>query len=398
VRDRIARNVLVVGEIGVALCLMIGSALLVESLRNLQKDPLGFASDHLLTMNMCCLDQAHFPAQPQITAFYRQLYDRLESLPGVESASTTSALPLRGFDGSGSPFLIQGRPIPAAGSETLADSRLVGPAYFATMKIPLLSGRAFTIQDDEAHPPVALINQAMVDRFFHGENPVGQQVQLVNSQPSGRWLNVIGVASNSRDRGLGRDTRPTIYITELQNSFGGAAVLVRTKSDPLQMVESVRSVLHSLKPDLYLSRIGTLDEQLSESLSPQRFSVTLVSLFTVLALGLALVGVYGVMAYMVAQRTHEIGIRMALGARPRDMLAMVVAQGLRLALAGVTIGLVVALAVTRLMTSLLFGISAHDPRTAVFVCAVLTIVTLLACYIPARRAMRVDPMVALRYE
>jgi putative ABC transport system permease protein len=220
----------------------------------------------------------------------------------------------------------------------------------------------------------------------------------VNSQPYGRWLNVIGVASNSRDRGLGRDTRPTIYITELQNSFGGAAVLVRTKSDPLQMVESVRSVLHSLKPDLYLSRIGTLDEQLSESLSPQRFSVTLVSLFTVLALGLALVGVYGLMAYMVAQRTHEIGIRMALGARPRDMLAMVVAQGLRLALAGVTIGLVVALAVTRLMTSLLFGISAHDPRTAVFVCAVLTIVTLLACYIPARRAMRVDPMVALRYE
>jgi putative ABC transport system permease protein len=243
-----------------------------------------------------------------------------------------------------------------------------------------------------------VINEAMVERFFPGENPLGQQVQQVNAQPFGRWLTVIGVAANSRDRGLGRETRPTIYITELQNSFGGAAVLVRTKSDPMQMAESVRGVLHSLKSDLVLGRISTLDERLSESLSPQRFSVTLVSLFTVLALGLAMVGVYGVMAYMVAQRTHEIGIRMALGARPRDMLKLVVGQGLRLALAGVALGLIGALAVTRLMTSLLFGISAHDPRTAVFVCTVLTTVTLLACYIPARRAMRVDPMVALRYE
>src|SRR5882724_6564811 len=398
VRDRIARNVLVVSEVGLALCLMIGSALLLESLRNLQKDPLGFASDHVLTMNMCCLDQAHFPAQPQVTAFYRQLYDRLESLPGVEAASTTTSLPLRGFDGGGSPFLIQGRPIPAAGSEILSDSRLVGPSYFSTMKIPLLRGRTFTAQDDEAHAPVALINQAMVERFFPGENPLGQQVQQMNTPPFGRWLTVVGVAANSRDRGLGKETRPTIYITELQNSFGGAVILVRTKSDPLQMAESVRGVVRSMKSDLFLGRVSTLEERLSESLSPQRFSVTLVSLFTVLALGLALVGVYGVMAYMVAQRTHEIGIRMALGAQPRDMLKLVVGQGLRLALAGVAIGLVGALAATRLMTSLLFGISAHDPRTAICVCAVLTTVTLLACYIPARRAMRADPMVALRYE
>jgi len=388
----------VISEIGLALCLMIGSALLVESLRNLQKDPLGFVSERLLTINMCCLDETHFPAQAQLTAFYRQLFERLETLPGVEAATATSALPTRGFDGGGSPFLIQGRPAPAAGHETLADSRLVGPSYLFAMKIPLLRGRTFTTQDDDQHTPVVLINEAMAQRFFAGEEPLGQQMQLVNARPFGRWFTVIGVAANSRDRGLGRETRPTIYLTDLQYAFRGTMVLVRTKSDPMQMSESVRSTMRALKPDLFLGRISTLDERLSQSLSSQRFSVTLLSLFTVLALGLALVGVYGVMAYMVAQRTHEIGIRMALGARPRDMLKLVVGQGLRLALAGVTFGLVAALAATRLMTSMLFGISAHDPRTAIVVCAVLTAVTLLACYIPARRAMRVDPMVALRYE
>jgi putative ABC transport system permease protein len=397
-RDRSARNALVISEIALAVSLMIGSALLIQSLRNLAQDQLGFASDHLLNMTVCCLDEARYPTQPEITTFWRQTFDRVNALPGVEAATSTSSLPLRGFDGSGSPILIQGRPAPPPGHDTLADQNYVGPNYFSVMKIPMLRGREIGPQDDDTHALVAVVNEAMVRRYWPDQDPIGQQVQLVNSRPFGRWFNIVGVASNSRDRELGRETRPTVYVSSAQNLARAIGLLVRTKSDPAAMAANVRSALHSVKADLSFGRARTLDDLLSDSLSPQRFSVTLLTLFTIIALGLAVVGVYGVMTYMVAQRTHEIGLRMALGAKPGDMLKLVVGQGFRLASVGVTAGLAGALASTRLMKSLLFGISAHDPLTALAVSGALIVVALLACYLPARRAMKVDPMIALRCE
>ncbi len=393
-RDRAARNVLVVSEVGLAVALMIGSALLVESLRNLQNDSLGFAHDHVLTMSVCCAEAT----QPEITRFFQQLLDRTNAVPGVEAASLSNRLPMRSFDGSGSPILIQGRPVPPPGKDELSDSNPITPGYLATLKIPLLRGRDITTQDDADHPPAVLVNEAFVQRYLPKQDPIGQQVQLVNLQPFGRWLNIVGVIANSRERGLGKEVRPTIYLSHLQVPFRGSTLLVRTKAEPQTVAASLHGAMKSVKPDLSIGAAHTMDDLLSDSLSPQRFSVTLLSLFTAIALGLALVGVYGVMAYMVSQRTREIGIRMALGAQPRDMLRMVITQGLRLALAGVAAGIVGALVSARLISSLLFGVSARDPMTALIVSAALTGTALLACYVPARRAMKVDPMVALRYE
>ena len=397
-RDGSTRNLLVVCEVGLAVTLVIGSALLIQSLRNLANDKLGFASDHLLSMTVCCLEDSRYPGQSDISTFWRETFTRLRSLPGVEAVANTTSLPVRNFDGSGSPILIQGRRTPPPGHDELSDQRYIGPDYFAAMKITVLRGREFSAQDDETHAYVAVVNEAMVRRYWPDQDPIGQQVQLVNLQPFGRWFNVIGVVANSHERGLGLDTRPTVYVSSLQNLVRGSALLVRTKSDPASMASSILSTLRSGKTDLSFGRARTLDELLSSSLAPQRFSVTLLSLFTAIALAMALIGVYGVMAYMVAQRTHEIGLRMALGAKPRDMLKLVVGQGLKLASVGVTAGLVGTLASTRLLKGLLYGVGAYDPITVILVCLVLIVVALVACYLPARRAMRVDPMIALRAE
>lgn len=393
-RDRAARNLLVVSEIGLAVTLMIGSALLVESLRNLQNDRLGFAHDHVLTMSVCCAEAT----QPEIALFFQQLMERVNAVPGVESASASTRLPTGGFDGGGSVILIQGRPAPPPGRDDLADLNAIAPGYLSTLKIPLLRGRDITAQDDADHPTAVLVNEAFVQRYLPKEEPLGHQIQMVNLQPFGRWLNIVGVVANTRERGLGKEIRSTIYLSHSQVLFRGTTLLVRTKVEPQTITRSIRGAIKSMKSDLSIGAPQTMDEVLSDSLSSQRFSVTLLTIFTAIALGLALVGVYGVMAYMVAQRTREIGIRMALGARPRDMLRMVMAQGLRLAIAGVVAGVAGAFASARLLSSLLFGVSPRDPMTALAVSAILTAIALLACYVPARRAMKVDPMVALRYE
>jgi putative ABC transport system permease protein len=398
VRDAFVRHALVVGQIGVVVVLLIGTALLVESLRNLENDQLGFNPDHVLTMGFCCLDETLYTTQPQFSSFYKRLSDNLQSLPGVIDASVTSGLPTRQFDGAGSPFLIQGRPAPEPGHPILTDSRFVGTDYFSTMKIPVLRGRAFAAEDDDTHPLVALINQAMAQRYWPGADPIGQQIQLVNLPPLGRWFTVVGIAADSRERGAGQQVRSMVYIDYAQNMQIGGALLIRTAADPHLLIAPVRDALHSMDQNLSVDTPQTYDEVLAQSLTPERFSVSLLTLFTIFALVLACVGVYGVTAYAVAQRTHEIGVRIALGARRRDVMMMVLGQGLRLAAAGVAIGLVCALGLTQLVSGLLFGVSARDPLTILGVCGALIGVSLLACYIPARRAMNVDPMEALRYE
>ena len=238
----------------------------------------------------------------------------------------------------------------------------------------------------------------MARRYFADQNPLGQQVQVVNLRPQGRWFTIIGVVADSRDRGLGRETRCTIYFGDLQNILPGSTMLVRTKVDPLSIVAPVREVLRSMSRDVTLSPPRSMNQVLAQSLSAQRFSTTLFTLFAALALTLASIGVYGVTAYTVAQRTHEIGVRVALGAQRGDVLRLVLEQGARLALLGVAVGVAGALALTRLMNAMLFGVSAGDPLTLVVVSGVLVGIVLLACFVPARAAMRVDPMVALRNE
>jgi putative ABC transport system permease protein len=398
VRNRLARNALVVSEIALAIVLLVATGLLLRTLHNLKDDRLGFNSDHVLTVGMCCLDNSKYPTQKEITVFYKQLFDRLQSIPDVTSASIATAFPLRQFDGAGSVIQIKGAPPSQPGHETLADPRIVGPDYLQTLEIPLVRGRGFTTQDDDEHVPVALINETFARRYFPGQDPIGQQFQMVNLTPLGRWFNVVGVAADSRDRGLGRDTRSTFYLSYLQTTTRGGGLLVRTKPGAPEVLSSVRNAVRSMNQDVIFDNPQSLNQVIEESLSSERFSTTLLSLFAFLAICLASVGVYGVVAYNVLQRTHEIGVRMALGAQRTDIMKLVLGQGTRLALAGVILGLIGAFASTRLMSSLLFGVSVRDPLTFALVSVVLIGVTLLACYIPARRATKVDPLEALRYE
>ncbi len=396
--DRSTRRLLVASEIALAVVLVGGAGLLIESYRNLQTDRLGFNSNHILVSSFCCLDEAHYRTLTDFSAYYTRLFERLRELPGVESVSGTDALPLRQFQGSGSAFEVQGRPAAEPGNEPTADFFFVEPRYFETMQIPMLRGRGFTSQDNEHSASVVLINQSLAQRLWLDQDPIGQQIRPVVGDSSPRWYRIIGVVADAKQRGLGTEQRPAIYRTYYQSTVRYTFVLVRTRPDPLSMTAAVKNTIASVDPGLALGVVETLDQQLAQSVSTQRFSMTLLALFGGLALSLAAIGVYGVTAYAAAQRTHEVGVRMALGAQPADIVKLVLGESLRLGLAGVAVGIAGALALTRVMRNLLYGVSATDPLTFFAVSAALVGVALAACYLPARRAARVDPIVALRFE
>jgi len=328
----------------------------------------------------------------------QQLGDRLQTIPEAESVALINNLPQRQFDGAGSVIQLRDQPPPQPGHESVADPRFISPNYFDTMRIPLRQGRLLTLQDDNDHPPVAVVNETFARKYFAGQDPIGKQFQMVVLQPAGRWFTVVGVAADSRDRGLGRDTRSTFYLSYLQNQIRGAVVLVRTKPGAQTITAQVQAAVRTLNQDVSLNNPRMLEDSMAESLSPERFSATLLSLFAILAITLASVGVYGVVSYAAIQRTHEIGVRMALGAQRGDVMKLVLGHGFRLAIAGTVLGVIGSLAASRLLSTLLFGVTAKDPLTLVIVSVVLSAVALLACYIPARRAMKVDPLEALRYE
>src|SRR5712692_5486936 len=396
-RDRSTRRMLIASEIALAVVLVGGAGLLIKSYRNLQTDRLGFNSNHILVSSFCCLDEAHYRTQTDFSAYYTRLFERLRELPGVESVSGTDDLPLRQFQGSGFAFEIQGRPA-EPGSEPTADFFFVEPRYFETMQIPMLRGRSFTDQDNEHSAPVAIISKSLAQRLWPDQDPIGQQLRPVVGDPNPRWYRIIGVVADAKQRGLGTEQRPTIYRTYYQSAVRYTFVLVRTHPDPLSMAAAVKNTIASVDRGLALGVVQTLDQQLAQSVSTQRFSMTLLALFGGLALSLAAIGVYGVTAYAAAQRTHEVGVRMALGAQPADIVKLVLGESLRLGLAGVAVGIAGALALTRVMRNLLYGVSATDPLTFFAVSAALVGVALAACYLPARRAARVDPIVALRFE
>jgi putative ABC transport system permease protein len=390
-------NVLVVTEVALALVLLVGAGLMIRSFISVRQVSPGYDPKGVLTAGVG-LSPIKYPNLPEQAAFYQNLLARLEQLPGVVAVAGVSRLPVVAAISS-SNFTIQGRPV-AIGHEPAANVRLTSPGYFQTMGIPLSQGRDFNARDTKDSPDALIINQVMAERFWPGENPLGKFIQL--SAERTRWREVVGVVGNEKLSGLDNEIGPAIYVPLTQNSFPNAMrqifIVARTEGEPMSLASVIQKELRAIDEQQALFQIRTLDEVISNSLAQRRFNSLLMVIFAALAGLLAAVGIYGVIAYSVTQRTHEIGVRLALGAQPFDVLKMVLGQGVRLSLVGIALGLVASFALTRVLSSLLYGVSATDPITFLGIPLLLTAVALLASYLPARRATKVDPMIALRYD
>jgi putative ABC transport system permease protein len=382
------RDSLVVAEVALALLLLIGAGLLIRSLERLQQVHPGFNPKNLLTMDISLPDSKYSDPHRQV-AFFEQLLRHIETLPGVQSAGAVNPYNVLSFT-------VEGR-TPSTRSEQLTGKvRWATPHYFRTMGIPLLKGRGFTERDNEKAPKVILINQTMARRYFGGEDPLGKRMIIGWGVPE--WRQIVGVVGDVKYDRLDAEAGDEFYVPHAQVPLTWMRLVVRGTGNLTNMAAALRAAVASLDKDLPVSNLRTMEQVLAESVAQPRFRTLLLGVFAGLALILAAVGLYGVMTYSVAQRTDEIGIRMALGAERRDVLELVVGQGMTLVLTGVAIGLAAAFALTRVLSSLLYGVRATDLTTFLAVSLLLVAVALLACYIPARRAAAVDPIVALRYE
>jgi putative ABC transport system permease protein len=391
------RNLLVVSEIALSLILLVGAGLLIRSFIRLQQFDLGFNPDRLITMRVQ-LPGTKYPEAKQISGFYQQLLDRIATIPGVQSAGAISTIFLSDTPNSTN-FTVEGRPVPTGAEAIEVPFDAVSANYFRVMGIPLLRGREFDDRDVAEAQPVAIINDTFAQRFFPGEDPIGKR--YVYGQPgpdNNRWITIVGVVGDMRRTGFDRPVRPETFLPESQDPDSGLTIVARTSGDPAILSGALRSEVWALDREQPVYDIKTMDQILAEMLSQRRFNTLLLAIFASVALLLAALGIYGVMSYSVTQRTHEIGIRMAMGAETPDVLSLVVKNGLVLASGGIAVGLAASFALTRVMSSLLYGVSATDPVTFIAIPAVLAGVALAACLAPARRATKMDPMVALRYE
>jgi putative ABC transport system permease protein len=388
-------KLLVIAEVAMALVLLVGAGLLARSFARLLEINPGFATENLLTMQLG-LPNATYAQPERRIAFYQQLEARLSAMPEVASVGLVTRLPLQSALNNVTSFLsIEGRPVPPSQRPEI-DFRRASTNYFQTMGIPLLTGRLVTEQDVVADTRSVMINDAMAKRFFPGENPVGKRISTSNISGEEQWRTIAGVVGSVRHLGLEVEPRPEIYYhTNTLPPFGPVFV-IRTTSDPSGLIAAVRSAVRSIERDAPISNVSTMTNLVAQSLAQRRFAMLLLGLFAGLALLLAGVGIYGVFSYSVTGRTREIGVRMALGARAGDVLTLVVGQGMATAAIGIGVGLFASAALTRLMTNWLFAVSATDPPTFALVALLLAAVALAACWIPARRATRVDPMSALR--
>ncbi len=391
------RSALVVAEIAIALVVLIGAGLLLQSFRKLQRVDLGYQTSHILTASVE-LPDARYPKPEQATIFYQTLLDRVKALPGVESASAIVPQPLSGDTFSIS-FEVEGRNIPKSDHPN-SHFRSISPDYFSTMKIPVLSGRAFTARDNAQAPGVIIINETFAKRHFPNENPLGKHLKPgISLDGPTVWREIVGIVKDVKHRqSLSRDYEPEYYVPHAQLPIGSMNLVVRTTSEPASLAKAIQGAVHELDRDIPVYRVKTLEQYLGGAIAQPKFNALLLGLFAGLALLLTAIGLYGVMAYSVIQRTQEIGLRLALGAQTGDVLRMVLRQGLQLTALGLVIGLVIAYGLTRYMQTMLFGVKATDPLTFALIALLLTAVALLACYLPARRATEVDPMTALRYE
>jgi putative ABC transport system permease protein len=405
-RQNKARSLLVITEMALALILLIGAALLIRTYLALRAVDPGFDRHNVLTMQMS-LDSPRFEKTMGLAELIRDGIPRLQALPGVEAASTTCCLPLEG--GYGLPFIIAGRPLegPSHGG---GNWRSISAGYFDVFKVPILRGRVFSERDDGSAPPVVIINQAMAKRFWPKGDPLNDRLIIgkgVGPEFEEPARQIIGIVADSRDTGLNRNPPATMYVpaaqvtdgvTALNRRIGPLTWVVRTRVPPYSLSQPIQTALREASGGLPVARIRSMDEVVALSTARQDFNMLLLTVFAGAALLLAAIGIYGLMAYSVAQRTQEIGIRMALGAESGDVRRMVVFQGMALALIGVAVGIAAAFGLSRLIASFLFGVKAWDPAVFVIVPVLLSAVALLAVWFPARRATRIDPLDALRYE
>lgn len=387
------RNILVSTETALALVLLIGAGLLIQSFVRMMTFHPGYDPDRLLTFDVYP-GMKRYPQARQVTALYEQIAENLKAIPGVRDVANVSSGPLFGGE-EGMEFQIEGQAPPESGKNPVVKFHNASPGYFRTMGIALRQGRDFDERDVSGAPDVAIINETMARRFWPGANPVGRRVRLVRG---GDLLEIIGVAGDVRRPVLNSIVEPEIFWPYRQRTRWASYFVVRAGVPPESLVPAVRSRIAQLDREIVVSNMRTMEQRLARSARWPRFLATLLGIFAGVALLLALVGVYGVISYAVTQRTHEIGIRVALGARRFDVLKLILRRGLALTLAGIAVGLGAALALARYLEGLLFGVRARDPIVFLSVAAALAVVALAACYVPARRATRVDPMVALRYE
>jgi putative ABC transport system permease protein len=389
------RGALVMSEVALAVVLLVGAGLMMKSLLRLLQANIGFNPEHVLTMTVV-LPPGKYPDAPQQVSFFDQLSERVQALPGVTGAGTVDILPLQ--SGNTTRVYVEGDPVPAPGHELEANIRTVDENYFQTLGVPLMAGRMFDQSDKPDAPETVIIGKSMADRIFAGRDPIGRRL-LYNSvqQPP---LMVVGVVGDVKIGGLDDPIRPVIYYPFRQSGGLGANLVLRTTGDPTALAAAVRNEIRQLEPGVAIFNVNAMQELISTSPAAfmRRFPALLISIFAGVALLLASIGIYGVVSVSVSQQTHHIGIRMALGAQASDILKLVLKQGLVLALAGVAVGVIAALALMRLLSSLLFEVKTTDVGTFAFVVGVLFGVALLACYLPARRATKVNPLVALRYE
>lgn len=399
VRHKLLRQLLVVGELALALTLVIGATLALRSFARLRDVNLGFRSDHLLTMTIT-FPTGQYATPAQFLPYAHQIVALTQQTPGVERAAGSMYTPFSGSKGESSIHL---ESTPSAGQPPMCEANRATPGYFQTLGIPLLAGRDFTAEDTANSPAVFIVNLAFSRKFFGRQSPIGKRLWInKDAKHNPKWGHIVGEVANFRDQNSKSAPEPYLFVPydDAQASAGaaGIALVVRTKADPLALVSGIQRRIETLNKEQAIDNVASMEQAVAQSNAQPRFETFLLGLFGALGLLLALVGIYGVISYSVTQRTHEIGIRMALGAEPAGVMRLVLAHGLKLALIGVAIGIAASLGLTRLMSSLLFGVSATDPLTFAGVTILLVIVSLAACYIPARRAMRVDPMVALRYE
>jgi putative ABC transport system permease protein len=387
------RQSLVVFEIAFALLLLIGAGLMLKSLARLQQVAPGFNAQGGLTMEMN-FALAKYARREQRAAYLQQVLERLKTLPGVEFAGATHRLPLRGNSATG--FQIEGRP-PEPGQSISVNWRSISPDYFRAMGSPLVAGRTFTEEEAWQKLSAVIINQALQRRYWPDENPLGKRIKF-GGAPDSPWVTIVGVAADVKESGLNADTEAGLYLPYSLAPNQAMTLVLRTGPEPLSLAAAAGAAIRQVDSEQAVSNISTLEQLLSETVAQPRFNTGLLALFALLALLLAAVGIYGVMSYTISSRTQEIGLRMAMGAQARDVLKLVVGQGMRLVAFGLALGLLAALGLTRWLKTLLFGVEATDPLTYAVIAALLAAVALPACYIPARRAMKVDPLVALRHE
>ena len=391
-----SRSLLVITEIALSLVLLVGAGLMIQSFLRLRRVNVGLNPTNVLTFSVG-LPRAKYPEAEQRSAFFKNLVDRVRALPGVEGAAATATLPLSGGNW-GRSLTVEGYPVLSVGQAPMIQHTVVTPDYFRTMGITLLAGRDFTEGDRTGSQLVTIVDERLAQKYWPNDSALGKRIRFGPPEDNEPWHTVIGVVGAVRHQRMQEETRNSVYLPHLQIPAGGLSIVARTSSDPKGLVSAVRNQLAQIDADLPMSQVATMDEVMADSIWQPRLYAMLFAVFAGGALVLAVIGIYGVMAYIVITRTHEIGIRMALGATARDVFKLIVGRGMKLTAIGLVIGVGGAFALTRLMRGLLFNTSTTDPMTFVLISGLLAVAAFFACYIPARRATKVDPLVALRYE